>query len=401
MESETISVIIKNLPPQNIKIELTKSSTIKLLRTEIIKTNSKLKDISNFTLIFRGRILKNELLKVSDYGIVDNSIIYFAKSMIKRRDHDKDKISRIQHSLNRLSSRIGFPLPILTRDRSLVPGPPEGERPPTSEADLMRVNLTNMNNQMSQIQNFLQELSRHERLISSNNPQNPTSNNDNNNNNIVDENEGPSPPQNAIEEEESLPPLNVPLYPTQSDQPEEHTNLVHNFQNQNNLLTTNSDSNNISRRPFSLNQFRNPPSDFNPTDLLPRFPTLEPQSSTNPTNEANSNTSEPPLRTFSFPGQRTNNAQSNLLDLLLDARINSRNQGPPTQEIEHENEMLERIELGPGGIPLEQVSNPEEIYRNQLMQLESMGFTNKNQNIEVLRMTFGNVEAAIERILNS
>lgn len=43
---------------------------------------------------------------------------------------------------------------------------------------------------------------------------------------------------------------------------------------------------------------------------------------------------------------------------------------------------------------------PEEKYKSQLEQLEAMGFTNKNVNLEALKATGGNVDAAVERLLN-
>lgn len=42
---------------------------------------------------------------------------------------------------------------------------------------------------------------------------------------------------------------------------------------------------------------------------------------------------------------------------------------------------------------------PEERFKDQLRQLNDMGFVNKEVNIEALTATGGNVEAAIERIL--
>lgn len=44
--------------------------------------------------------------------------------------------------------------------------------------------------------------------------------------------------------------------------------------------------------------------------------------------------------------------------------------------------------------------NFEEKYKDQLKQLEDMGFTDKNANLEALKATNGNVEAAIERMMN-
>lgn len=43
---------------------------------------------------------------------------------------------------------------------------------------------------------------------------------------------------------------------------------------------------------------------------------------------------------------------------------------------------------------------PEEKYKDQLEQLNAMGFTNKEVNLQALQATGGNVEAAVERILN-
>ena len=47
------------------------------------------------------------------------------------------------------------------------------------------------------------------------------------------------------------------------------------------------------------------------------------------------------------------------------------------------------------------IANPEERFANQLSQLESMGFTNKQENIRMLTITNGNVQLAIERLLSS
>ena len=44
--------------------------------------------------------------------------------------------------------------------------------------------------------------------------------------------------------------------------------------------------------------------------------------------------------------------------------------------------------------------NYEDQYKNELQVLEEMGFTNKHENIEALKKTFGNVQAAIERLIN-
>ena len=53
----------------------------------------------------------------------------------------------------------------------------------------------------------------------------------------------------------------------------------------------------------------------------------------------------------------------------------------------------------PPPIPMPPV-NFEEKFKEQLQKLEEMGFTNKTANIEALKATNGNVEAAIERMMN-
>lgn len=45
-------------------------------------------------------------------------------------------------------------------------------------------------------------------------------------------------------------------------------------------------------------------------------------------------------------------------------------------------------------------TNYEELYKDQLLHLKEMGFTNKEVNIDVLKQCYGNVEAAIERLLS-
>jgi ubiquilin len=45
-------------------------------------------------------------------------------------------------------------------------------------------------------------------------------------------------------------------------------------------------------------------------------------------------------------------------------------------------------------------TNLKELYKSQLEQLQNMGFTNENFNLDALKATAGNVEAAVERLLN-
>lgn len=44
--------------------------------------------------------------------------------------------------------------------------------------------------------------------------------------------------------------------------------------------------------------------------------------------------------------------------------------------------------------------NFEEKYKEQLKTLEDMGFSDKAMNLEALKATSGNIEAAIERMMN-
>jgi ubiquilin len=51
------------------------------------------------------------------------------------------------------------------------------------------------------------------------------------------------------------------------------------------------------------------------------------------------------------------------------------------------------------GMPAADSRPPEEAYASQLQQLKDMGFFDEAQNIRALQATFGNVSAAIERLL--
>lgn len=44
--------------------------------------------------------------------------------------------------------------------------------------------------------------------------------------------------------------------------------------------------------------------------------------------------------------------------------------------------------------------DPKELYKDQNQQLKDMGFINDELNFQVLAKTFGNVDAAVERLLN-
>ena len=85
-------------------------------------------------------------------------------------------------------------------------------------------------------------------------------------------------------------------------------------------------------------------------------------------------------------------------------------QGTNTQPTPNPNAFLNNPNLmqGLGSFqnPQQPTSNPnqpanyEELYKNQLESLTSMGFGNKELNIEILKECYGNVEAAIEKLLS-
>ena len=55
--------------------------------------------------------------------------------------------------------------------------------------------------------------------------------------------------------------------------------------------------------------------------------------------------------------------------------------------------------MGGAQNPVADARPPEEAYASQLQQLKDMGFFDEAQNIRALQATFGNVSAAIERLL--
>ena len=44
--------------------------------------------------------------------------------------------------------------------------------------------------------------------------------------------------------------------------------------------------------------------------------------------------------------------------------------------------------------------DPKELYKDQNKQMKDMGFINDELNFQVLTQTYGNVDAAVERLLN-
>jgi len=54
---------------------------------------------------------------------------------------------------------------------------------------------------------------------------------------------------------------------------------------------------------------------------------------------------------------------------------------------------------GGGGAAPQQNVRPEIVYRDQLRQLNEMGFTNASANLNALIATGGNLEAAVDRLI--
>jgi ubiquilin len=50
--------------------------------------------------------------------------------------------------------------------------------------------------------------------------------------------------------------------------------------------------------------------------------------------------------------------------------------------------------------PTSASTNFKELYKTQLEQLAEMGYTNETVNIDILKATGGNVDAAVDRLLN-
>jgi len=68
--------------------------------------------------------------------------------------------------------------------------------------------------------------------------------------------------------------------------------------------------------------------------------------------------------------------------------------------------MISSIAQNNGSLPQGQLGqgpqqSPEERYRTQLEQLTGMGFMNREANLQALTATFGDVNAAVERLLSN
>eukprot|EP00828_Plagiopyla_frontata_P009508 TRINITY_DN1490_c0_g1_i1.p1 TRINITY_DN1490_c0_g1~~TRINITY_DN1490_c0_g1_i1.p1 ORF type:complete len:434 (-),score=66.26 TRINITY_DN1490_c0_g1_i1:87-1388(-) len=80
--------------------------------------------------------------------------------------------------------------------------------------------------------------------------------------------------------------------------------------------------------------------------------------------------------------------------------------GQPQQQQQQQQPQAQQPQInlnamgGMGGFLPQQNLPPEEKYKDQLKQMEEMGFTNKEVNLEALNVTHGNVQIAVERILD-
>jgi ubiquilin len=153
-------------------------------------------------------------------------------------------------------------------------------------------------------------------------------------------------------------------------------------------------------------------------------PNATPQNPTpgqNPNTQPGTTPPPPQMGTPNLPGFGNLNQMPDLNAMMNDpafqARMNQfrnqfmNNQGGNTGNIPtpgtNPGMGLGGMNMGMGGlggmnapIPPQNVTDPEETYKEQLKQLEGMGFTNKELNIAVLKQTYGNVQMAIERLLN-
>ncbi|OXU25105.1 hypothetical protein TSAR_006677 [Trichomalopsis sarcophagae] len=100
-----------------------------------------------------------------------------------------------------------------------------------------------------------------------------------------------------------------------------------------------------------------------------------------PPSPASTPSATPTTNTSSTPGQQTDS---------------STNQDAFSQFM---TRMLSAMALNQGGEVDGQLPPPEERYRAQLEQLTAMGFVNRDANLQALIATFGDINAAVERLL--
>lgn len=102
----------------------------------------------------------------------------------------------------------------------------------------------------------------------------------------------------------------------------------------------------------------------------------------------------------------TNTSSTNSSTLSSGNPVTGNQQQPNLSSISQLNNLMSQMFAGSGGLnSTNPTSNnpqpPEERYRSQLDQLNAMGFTDRQQNLNALIETFGDVNGAIERLLNT
>jgi ubiquilin len=129
-----------------------------------------------------------------------------------------------------------------------------------------------------------------------------------------------------------------------------------------------------------------------PTAAFGGFPLIPPPGSTTPVPSSTTSSSSVPS---SAAAQTANTGSSTGSSTTT---TDSSAQPPPLQSpLDNPfSALLSQLMGGAGGQPLEP---PEQRYRTQLEQLAAMGFLNREANLQSLIATFGDLDAAIDRLL--
>jgi len=107
------------------------------------------------------------------------------------------------------------------------------------------------------------------------------------------------------------------------------------------------------------------------------------------------------------PGQNQNQPPTDNLGNIFDQAMNQQNPNQNIQQPGFQNFQQPNYQQQPTNYQQpnyqqqqQQNINYDEVFKTQLEQLNNMGFVNKEANIKVLTASGGNVEAAVERLLN-
>lgn len=151
---------------------------------------------------------------------------------------------------------------------------------------------------------------------------------------------------------------------------------------------------------FPMNPGQTPNTQTSGTNPPPQNPT-----STTPTPNQTGTTPPPQMPNFPNMGGQMPDFNAMMSDPAFMARMNQFRQNFMNNQGGNPGTTPNMGGMGGFGglnapIPPQNVTNPEETYKDQLKQLEGMGFTNKELNIAVLKQTYGNVQMAIEKLLN-